>query len=161
MARDGLSFSWWAQVTRGGTPIGAVLFQGACAVVLTLLGTFSGLISLTIFVIWITNALNTVAVFLFRRRYPTAERTYLMPGYPIVPILALLMSVVLLFNMVRESRHQVISAASFIQQGNFIPAVLTLSESPVVVGISVILIGIPVYWGWRRFQGLKNGVQGF
>lgn len=152
MARDGLSFAWLSRVTERGTPIGALLLQSTCAVILTLTGTFESLIAMTIFVIWITNALNTFAVFLFRRWYPDAERPYRIPGYPVVPLIALLVSVILLINMVRETRHQLQEAYPLFTAGHIGQALQILSTSPVLMGIFVVVAGIPVYWFWQRVK---------
>lgn len=152
MARDGLSFAWLSRVTERGTPIGALLLQSTCAVILTLTGTFESLIAMTIFVIWITNALNTFAVFLFRRWYPDADRPYRIPGYPVVPLIALLVSVILLINMVRETRHQLHEAYPVFTAGHIGQALQILSTSPVLMGIFVVMVGIPVYWLWQRVK---------
>lgn len=125
MARDGLSFNFLSMVNKGGTPAGALLLHAACAIAFALYGRFFDLIALTIFIIWLVNVLNVVAVFLFRMRYGAESRTFKMPGYPIIPILALAGYGFALFTMVRETR------------------------APVITGIVVILCGIPAFLVWR------------
>jgi APA family basic amino acid/polyamine antiporter len=132
MARDNLSFAWLGRVNRGGAPVGALLLQAGCAVLLTLRGSFEDLVALTIFIIWLVNVGNVVAIFLFRRRHPAAERPFLMPGYPVTPALALGVSAFLLFTMLQESPR------------------------PAVTGAAVILAGVPVYWAWRRLGGKRR-----
>lgn len=133
MARDGLSFDFLSVVNRGGTPSGALLLHAACAIAFVLYGKFFDLIALTIFIIWLVNVLNVIAVFLFRKRYGAESRTFKMPGYPVVPLLALAGYGFALFTMVRETR------------------------APVIAGIVVILCGAPVFLLWRRTQkGMRN-----
>lgn len=129
MARDGLSFDFLATVNRGGTPAGALLLHAACAIAFALYGKFFDLIALTIFIIWLVNVLNVVAVFLFRMRYGAESRSFKMPGYPVVPILALAGYGFALFMMVRETR------------------------APVITGIVVILCGVPAFLVWRLTRG--------
>jgi len=61
-------------------------------------------------------------VFLFRRRLPDAERPYRTWGYPVVPILFLLVSGWLIFQTIRNTPKQ--SA----------------------IGLGLFLLGLPVYW---------------
>jgi APA family basic amino acid/polyamine antiporter len=100
MARDGLFFdklSKVSEVTR--VPVRAVLAQGvwACALVL-LLQTFDKLTDYVVFGSFIFYGLVTASIFVFRRRQPDAERPYKTWGYPVVPILFLLVTAYLLIN---------------------------------------------------------------
>jgi APA family basic amino acid/polyamine antiporter/L-type amino acid transporter 9 len=125
MARDGLSFDFLSKVNRGGTPSGALILHAACAIAFVLYGKFFDLIALTIFIIWLVNVLNVVAVFLFRARYSAESRAFKMPGYPVIPILALGGYGFALFTMIRETR------------------------APVIAGIIVIFCGVPAFLVWR------------
>ena len=100
MARDGLFFdklSKISEVTR--VPIRAVLAQGiwACALVL-ILQRFDKLTDYVVFGSYIFYGLVTASIFVFRRRMPHAERPYKAWGYPVVPILFLLVTGFLLIN---------------------------------------------------------------
>lgn len=100
MARDGLFWerlSKVSEVTR--VPVRAVLAQGlwACALVL-LLQKFDKLTDYVIFGSYIFYGLVTASIFVFRRRQPHAERPYKAWGYPVVPILFLLVTGFLLVN---------------------------------------------------------------
>src|SRR5215212_8233392 len=94
MARDGLFFDKLSKisgVTR--VPVRAVLAQGvwACALVL-ILQKFDKLTDYVIFGSYIFYGLVTASIFVFRRRQPHAERPYKAWGYPVVPILFLLVN---------------------------------------------------------------------
>jgi basic amino acid/polyamine antiporter, APA family len=100
MARDGLFFdklSKISEVTR--VPVRAVLAQGiwACALVL-ILQKFDKLTDYVVFGSYIFYGLVTASIFVFRRRMPHAERPYKAWGYPVVPILFLLVTGFLLIN---------------------------------------------------------------
>jgi APA family basic amino acid/polyamine antiporter len=76
-----------------------VLAQGlwACALVL-ILRKFDKLTDYVIFGSYIFYGLVTASIFVFRRRMPHAERPYKAWGYPVVPVLFLLVTGFLLVN---------------------------------------------------------------
>ena len=61
--------------------------QGIWACVLALSGSFDTLTDYVIFGSWIFYALVTSSIFVFRQKYPDAERPYKAFGYPVVPVL--------------------------------------------------------------------------
>ncbi|MDQ1613200.1 MAG: basic amino acid/polyamine antiporter, family [Pyrinomonadaceae bacterium] len=127
MARDGLFFQNLARLSpKTHVPIGALVLQGVWASILALSGSFDTLTDYVIFGSWIFYGLTTASVFIFRRRLPNAERPYRAWGYPVVPILFLLVTGWLLVN--------------------------TLLTTPVqaFIGLGLILLGLPVYWYWAR-----------
>lgn len=42
------------------------------------------------FTIWIFYSLTFIGVIIFRKKHPEIKRTYKVPGYPVLPILAFL-----------------------------------------------------------------------
>ena len=122
MARDRLFFPWFAHLNaRTHTPIRALVVQSVWAGALTLTGSFDALTDYSIFGLWIFYALATATVFVFRRRMPEAERPYRTWGYPVVPVLFLIVATWLIIN--------------------------TLITAPwrSVTGVILILLGLPVY----------------
>jgi APA family basic amino acid/polyamine antiporter len=100
MARDGLFFDNLSKVSETTrVPARAVLAQGlwACTLVF-LLQTFDKLTDYVVFGSYIFYGLVTASIFVFRRRMPHAERPYKAWGYPVVPILFLLVTGFLLVN---------------------------------------------------------------
>jgi APA family basic amino acid/polyamine antiporter len=132
MAKDGMMFDTFKKVSVNAVPINGVLFQGVWASVLALSGSFDTLTDYVIFGSWIFYALITSSVFIFRKRYPNAERPYKAWGYPVVPVLFLLVSAWLLINTMVTSPTQ-----SFI-------------------GIGLILLGLPIYYYLNNTRG-KDG----
>lgn len=127
MAHDGVMFSAMGRLSEATrVPVTALLVQGVWACVLALSGSFDTLTDYVIFGSWIFYALVTSSVFVFRRKFPDAERPYRTFGYPVIPILFLLVAGWLILNTLWTSPKQ-----SFF-------------------GIFLILIGLPVYYYLTR-----------
>ena len=103
-------------------PVIAVLMQAAWACVLAASGTDDQLTDYVIFVLWIFYGLVTSAVFVLRRRAPHLPRPYRTLGYPVVPLVFVLVAIWLVVN--------------------------TLVNRPVesVTGLVLIALGLPVDW---------------
>jgi APA family basic amino acid/polyamine antiporter len=127
MSRDRLFFQNLARLSpRTHVPIGALILQGIWASILALSGSFDTLTDYVIFGSWIFYGLVTGSVFLFRRRMPNAERPYRAWGYPVVPILFLLVTGWLLINTLLTTPRQAL------------------------IGLGLILVGLPVYYYWAH-----------
>jgi APA family basic amino acid/polyamine antiporter len=127
MARSGVFFSKAALVShRSHVPIYAVLLQGAWASVLAISGTFDQLSDYVIFASWIFYGLVTSSVFVLRRKMPEASRPYRTLGYPLLPLVKVLVAAWLVVN--------------------------TLVNRPVesLAGLVLIALGVPVYVYYRR-----------
>ncbi len=122
MAQNGLMFPQLGRLSVNGVPIPGLIFQGVLASLLALSGSFDTLTDYVIFGSWIFYALVTSSIFIFRRKYPNAERPYKAWGYPVVPVLFLLVAGWLLVNTMVTAPQQ-----SFI-------------------GIGLIILGLPVYY---------------
>src|SRR6266436_1852350 len=129
MAQDRLFFRSLSTVSsRTHVPIGALIAQAIWACILTLSGSFDALTDYAIFGLWIFYALVTASVFVFRKRLPDAERPYRTWGYPVVPILFLVVAGMLLVNTVITTPKQALT------------------------GVGLIALGLPVYWYWARYN---------
>jgi APA family basic amino acid/polyamine antiporter len=127
MAHDGLFFRRLAAVhPRFETPANAIWALGAWAALLTLTGGYEDLITMAMFANWILFSLVVFAVIVLRRKRPAWPRPFRVPGYPVT---------VLVFVLV---------AASFV--------VNTLVETPKssLLGLGLLLLGLPFYARWRR-----------
>lgn len=97
MAHDGLLFGFLGKVnSKTHVPAMAVAMQAIIAIVSVALGSFDQLTDYVVFSSWIFYGLVAASVFIFRRR--GASRPFSTPGYPLMPILFVLSSVVLLGN---------------------------------------------------------------
>jgi APA family basic amino acid/polyamine antiporter len=127
MARDGLFFRMLADVhPRYGTPAVSIIAGTLWAMVLAVSGTFEQLLTYVVFVGWIFYGLGAACVFVLRRTRPHAERPFRVPGYPWTPLLFILAAAALVAN--------------------------TIATQPgrAAVGIGVVLLGLPVYFVWRK-----------
>ena len=106
MARDRLFFPSIASIhPRFGTPVRAIVLQGGLASLLVMLGTFNKIIAYFIFVTVIFIALTVAAVFVLRKKEPTAL-AYRAPGYPVTPIIFLTLICVLLLLLAANNPVQ-------------------------------------------------------
>jgi amino acid transporter len=128
MADRGLFFKGIARISpRFQSPSVAIWLATALGVVYVLLNDFQQLADKFILGIWPFYALAVAAVFVLRRTRPDMPRPYRTWGYPVVPLLFLLASVGMVVN--------------------------ALVTDPVNTGVTfgIILAGVPVYYGWRRW----------
>jgi APA family basic amino acid/polyamine antiporter len=129
MADRGLFFQSIARVSpRYKSPSVAIWLATVLGVVYVLLNDFQQLAEKFILGIWPFYALAVAAVFILRRTRPDLPRPYRTWGYPIVPLLFLLASLGMVLN--------------------------ALWTDPVNTGITfaIILLGVPVYLGWRAWS---------
>jgi len=116
MARDGLFFKAVAAVhPRFGTPARAIALQAALASLLVLLGNFGQIVSYFIFITVLFVGLTVAAVFVLRRR-EGAARAYRTPGYPVTPVIFLLVAG-LLFLLAKSSPMQAAWGAGIVALG--------------------------------------------
>jgi APA family basic amino acid/polyamine antiporter len=122
MAHDGLMFKPFRRLSVTNVPVRSLIFQGILSCILALSGSFDTLTDYVVFGSWIFYALVTSSIFLFRRKHPDALRPYRAWGYPVVPVLFLLVAGWLLINTLWTSPTQ-----SF-------------------TGLGLIVLGLPVYY---------------
>lgn len=129
MARDGLFFSKFGAVTAGShVPAWSIMLQAAWASVLAISGTFDQLTDYVVFTSWCFYALVTSSVFVLRRKMPDAERPYRTLGYPVIPLVFVLVALWLVVN--------------------------TLFSRPVesIAGLGLVALGLPLYAWFHRTQ---------
>lgn len=92
MAQDKLFFKAAGELNAHGVPEKALWYQCVWCCVLCLSGRYGDLLDYVIFAVLLFYALAVLAVFQLRRKYPDAERPYKAFGYPIIPILYLVIT---------------------------------------------------------------------
>jgi len=132
MAKDGLMFRSFGKLSATRVPVAALAFQGIWACLLALSGSFDTLTDYVIFGSWIFYALVTSSIFVFRRKFPDAERPYKAWGYPVVPVLFILVA------------------------GWLLVSTFVSNPSKSMVGIVLIALGLPVYYWLTRNQEVSN-----
>lgn len=134
MARDRLFFRSLGTVHANyHTPAASILALSAWAAVLVLSGRYEQLFTYVIFASWILYALSAASVIVLRIKRPDMVRPYRTVGYPVVPILFILVAVTLLANTFIESPRESI------------------------MGLGLILLGIPFYLYWKKSAGVQRG----
>lgn len=127
MGRDGLFFrSIGAIHPRFATPARAVVLSGVIACLYASRQEFEQLAATFVLGLWPFYALAVAGVIVLRRKRPDQPRPYRTFGYPLVPVAFV--------------------AATFLILGN------ALITSPVSTGMNIglTLLGIPVYFIWKR-----------
>jgi APA family basic amino acid/polyamine antiporter len=127
MAREGLLFPIFGRVSLSAVPVTSVIMVGAISFVLALIGSFDTLTDYAVFAMWIFYALITSSIFIYRRKFPHLERPYRAWGYPVVPIVFLLVAAWLLYRTIIDSPKQS------------------------VTGLVLIGLGLPVYWYFTKY----------
>ncbi len=117
MARDRLFPAGVAAVhARYGTPARAVVLQAALASLLVVAGNFNQIVSYFIFVVVIFLALTVAGLFVLRRRGGGAT-AYTTPGYPLTPLVFLLLVAVLLVLLGGGSPRQSLLGVAVVASG--------------------------------------------
>ena len=126
-ARQGYFFAPIARVNaKYRTPGVSIWALSIWAALLVLSGRFEQLFTYVIFSSWILYAMTAAAVLVLRRKQPGLPRPYRTLGYPWVPIIFVLVAFTLIVS--------------------------TLIDSPreSLMGIGLILLGVPFYFYWKK-----------
>lgn len=127
MAKDGLFFKQLANVNDVTlVPVVSIIIQGIVSMLLALSGTFDQLTNYVVFSAWIFYAMVTGVVFVLRKKRPDAHRSYKTFGYPVVPVVFIILAILLLINTVWTSPKESL------------------------IGLGFILSGIPVYFIFKK-----------
>ena len=79
---------WLSSINDRHVPANSVVLVGILACLYSLSGEFDLLTDLGVFSCWVFYTLTFLCVMRLRRTRPDAERAYRVPGYPLVPLLA-------------------------------------------------------------------------
>jgi basic amino acid/polyamine antiporter, APA family len=133
MARDGLFFSRFSAVSSGSrVPVWSIVIQAMWSSVLALSGSYDQLTDYVIFASWIFYGMTTSAVFVLRRKLPDMPRPYKTLGYPVIPLIFVLVALWLVIN--------------------------TLLARPVesVTGLALMSVGLPIFIYYRHRRRRKT-----
>ncbi len=93
MANDQLFFKKAGTLNKNIVPEWALWIQCAMACVLCLSGKYGDLLDMVSFIVVIFYVLTIAGIFILRKSRPDAERPYKAFGYPVLPILYIIMGV--------------------------------------------------------------------
>jgi len=126
MAQDGLFFKQAAELNRFSVPAKGLWIQCIWASLLCLSGRYGDLLALVIFGVLIFYVLTILGIFILRKKRPDAPRPYKAFGYPVLPMLYIVVAV-------------------------FLALLLLIFEANYTLpGLGIILLGIPLYYIGRR-----------
>jgi APA family basic amino acid/polyamine antiporter len=128
---------------RFHTPAGSLWVQGGWSILLLFSGTFDTLTDTLIFVSWIFYAAGAYGIFVLRRREPAAPRPYKVPGYPVVPWVFILFSLLYLGFTVY---NDLVAYRAAVAAGQ--PALINSA-----FGLALVFIGTPIYWFYHARRG--------
>jgi APA family basic amino acid/polyamine antiporter len=136
VAADGLFFRPFAKLhPRFRTPTAAIVVQAVWALLLLRTNRYGQLLDYVVFADWIFFGLAAAALLAFRARERRGAVThppgYRMPGAPLLPVLFILAALYVVIGSVASNPQNALR------------------------GAGILLIGVPVYWIWRR--GGKTG----
>lgn len=121
---------------RFQTPGNALLLNAVWTVLLIFSGSFDTLTDMLIFVSWLFYGMSAFGIFILRVKMKTADRPYKVWGYPFVPAVFVLFTLVFLvstvYTDVENYRH---------------------GSAPIInslFGLLITAVGIPVYYFSRR-----------
>ncbi len=127
MARDGLFFKRMSHINPYfRTPGACIVLLGVVSSFILLSGRYDELATLVIFPSWILYGMTAASVIVLRIKRPDMHRPYRVPGYPVVPIIFVLVAVALLYSTLLNSPR----------------------ESG--IGLALIIAGLPFYFYWKR-----------
>ena len=127
MAKDGLFFKRVGEINKNGVPGFALVVQGVWAILLCLSGSYGNLLDYVIFAVLIFFTLTILAIFILRVKKPDLPRPYKAFGYPVIPSLYILSTVTIMIIL------------------------LIYKPNYTFPGLGIVLLGIPVYYLWKKF----------
>jgi APA family basic amino acid/polyamine antiporter len=134
MAKDGVFFRNLTYVhPEFGTPTHAILLQALWSCLLILTNTWGTLFTYVSVVITLFSAFTIGSVIVLRWKRPDLNRPYRVWGYPIVPLLFVIVHLWIVWGSVTEKPQESL------------------------IGLFIVCLGVPVYWLWRsRARGTNR-----
>lgn len=131
MARDGFFLPSAGKLNKKGVPARALWMQCIWASILCLSGTYGQLLDYLIFTALLFYILTISGIFKLRRTQPDIPRPYKAFGYPVIPILYIIMASAICLVLLRYRTD----TAGW--------------------GLLIVLIGVPIYYYLKK-RGLKT-----
>ena len=122
MAIDKLFFKKAALLNKNAVPEYALWAQCIMASILCLSGKYGDLLDMISFVVVLFYALTIIGIFRLRKTKPDMERPYKAFGYPVLPVIYILLAIV------------------------FCVFLIIMKPLYAGIGLAIVLLGIPVYF---------------
>jgi len=132
MARDNLFFKSAANLhPTFKTPALALIVQAIWTCVLCLSGTYGQLLNFVIFAAVVFYAVTAIGLFRLRRKRPDLPRPVRAPGYPVLPALYVMLTGLIAIDLLVQGA----------------------TRTYAMLGLALVLLGVPIYYLWRRMAG--------
>lgn len=122
MAKDGLFFKKTAVLNKNAVPEFALWIQALMASILCLSGSYGDLLDMIAFVVVLFYALTIAGIFILRKKRPDAERPYKAFGYPVLPIIYILLAITFCIFLIK------------------------MKPLYAGIGLGIVLTGVPLYY---------------
>lgn len=122
MAVDGLFFKKAAHLNNQQVPQQALVIQAIWTSLLTLSGGYNQLLDYVVIAVLLFYMLTVLGVLVLRKKQPHAERAYKVWGYPIVPVVYILLALMVSISLV------------------------VAKPESTLPGLLIVLLGVPVYF---------------
>jgi APA family basic amino acid/polyamine antiporter len=143
MARNNHFFAAAGKVhPRFNTPGNALIIHLAVMIIMTLSGSYIILTDMYIFISWVFNLMMMAGLFILRRKYPDRHRPYRVWGFPWMPL------IVIAFNAFY------LGITLYDDVAHYLRGETKVMNS--VLGLSVVAIGIPLYYYFKRTNKSAN-----
>jgi len=137
MAETKIFFKTAGQVhPKFRTPGNAIIILGLWSCLLVLSGSFDILADMFIFMGWVFYGLVIIGLFILRKKMPQAERPYRAWGYPLVPFVFILFTIIYIATTLYNDIDNYVSGRSLMINSVF--------------GLLLTAIGIPLYFYFKR-----------
>jgi APA family basic amino acid/polyamine antiporter len=122
MAQDGLFFKQAGRLNRNSVPAVGLWIQCIAACLWSLSGSYGQLLDMISFVVVVFYMLTIIGIFILRKKRPDLERPYKAFGYPVMPILYIIMGLA------------------------FCTLLIIYKPEFTWPGLIIVLLGIPIYF---------------
>jgi APA family basic amino acid/polyamine antiporter len=92
MAKDGLFFKKAGELNSKAVPAWSLWIQAAVACLLCLSGRYGDLLIMVSLVVVIFYIFTIIGIFILRKKQPNAERPYKAFGYPVLPVIYIILA---------------------------------------------------------------------
>lgn len=122
MAKDGLFFKPASHLNKFAVPQWALWFQCLIACAWSVSGRYGDLLDMISLVVVIFYVMTIIGIFILRKKQPNVERPYKAFGYPILPLLYIIMGIA------------------------FCALLIFYKPTYAGIGLGIALVGIPIYY---------------
>lgn len=122
MAKDQLFFRQAGKLNKNAVPEAALWMQCVVASLMCLSGSYGQLLDMIAFVAVLFYAVTIIGIFVLRKKRPDIERPYKAFGYPVLPIIYIIMALAFCFFLIK------------------------MKPLYAGIGLAIVLAGIPLYY---------------